>query len=306
MKRLMAVLFALIIFIAGCGLLPPTPDANNGLVKIRIPNPRMQQAGYELSAIPQDTETIGVRVEGPNPALVQVKSFGNSPYIEFSFLLPAPGNYKFYIIGANVDKVLNCYGIKQASIQPGIANEIPITLQTYSTSLTLESNTKTEKFKEPQYSTPQPREVIWSENNYLLEFSGDGIGALYYNLAWNSYKYHYAFTKYTTDSWSNKSFWLNVSKYEWTTSPKDTQRFYIRRNDDNSIRVYSDHYLNPPVSVYVPLLLVEENEPYNFTSGNIVISVPVVWEKFNNMEAGFLLTPINMRDLIGDTVIIVQ
>jgi hypothetical protein len=160
MKRLMAILFALIIFIAGCGLLPPTPDANNGLVKIRIPNPRMQQAGYELSAIPQDTETIGVRVEGLSPALVQVKSFGNSPYIEFSFLLPAPGNYKFYIIGANGDKVLNCYGIKQASIQPGIANEIPITLQTYSTSLTLQSNTGTRKFKEPQYSTFQPRFVL--------------------------------------------------------------------------------------------------------------------------------------------------
>lgn len=304
MKRLMAVLFALIIFIAGCGLLPPTPDANNGLVKIRIPNPRMQQAGYELSAIPQDTETIGVRVEGLSPALVQVKSFGNSPYIEFSFLLPAPGNYKFYIIGANGDKVLTCYGIKQASIQPGIANEIPITLQTYSTSLTLESNTKTEKFKEPQYSTPQPREVIWSENNYLLEFSGDEIGKLYFDLAFNANKPHYAFTKYTTDSWSNKSFWLNVSKYEWTNFPKDTQLFYIRSNGNNSIKVsYNSARL---LLVYVPLLLVEENEPYNFTSGNIVISIPVVWQKFNNMEAGFLLTPINMRDLIGDTVIIVQ
>jgi len=300
MKRLMAILFALIIFIAGCGLLPPTPDANNGLVKIRIPNPRMQQAGYELSAIPEDTETIGVRVEGLSPALVQVKSFGNSPYIEFSFLLPAPGNYKFYIIGANGDKVLNCYGIKQASIQPGIANEIPITLQTYSTSLKLESNTKTKRFKEPQYSTPQPREVIWSENTYLLEFSGDGLGKLYYDLAFNANKLHYAFTKYTTDSWLNKSFWLNASKYEWTNFPKDTQRFYIRRNGDNTIEV------SPPLLVYVPLLLVEENEPYNFTSGNIVISIPVVWEKFNNMEAGFLLPPINMRDLIGDTVIIVQ
>ena len=305
MKRLMAILFALIIFIAGCGLLPPTPDANNGLVKIRIPNPRMQQAGYELSAIPQDTETIGVRVEGLSPALVQVKSFGNSPYIEFSFLLPAPGNYKFYIIGANGDKVLTCYGIKQASIQPGIANEIPITLQTYSTSLTLQSNTGTRKFKEPQYSTFQPRFVLWSENNYLLEFSGDGIGKLYYDLAWNSSNLHYAFTKYTTDSWLNKSFWLNASSCEWTTSPKDTQRFYIHRNDDNSIRVYYSSS-TPRISVYVPLLLIEENEPYNFTSGNILISFPVVWEKFNNMEAGFLLTPIHMRDLIGDTVIIVQ
>ncbi len=304
MKRLMAVLFALIIFIAGCGLLPPTPDANNGLVKIRIPNPRMQQAGYELSAIPQDTETIGVRVEGLSPALVQVKSFGNSPYIEFSFLLPAPGNYKFYIIGANGDKVLTCYGIKQASIQPGIANEIPITLQTYSTSLTLESNTKTEKFKEPQYSTPQPREVIWSENNYLLEFSGDEIGKLYFDLAFNANKPHYAFTKYTTDSWSNKSFWLNVSKYEWTNFPKDTQLFYIRSNGNNSIKVsYNSARL---LLVYVPLLLVEENEPYNFTSGNIVISIPVVWQKFNNMEAGFLLPPINMSDLVGDTTIIVE
>ncbi len=305
MKRLMVILTVLILFIAGCGLLPPTPDANNGLVKIRIPNPRMQQAAYELSVIPEDTETIGVRVEGPNPALVQVKSFGNSPYIEFSFLLPAPGNYKFCIIGADGDKVLTCYGIKQASIQPGIANEIPITLQTYSTSLTLQSNTGTKKFKEPQYSTPQPREVIWSENSYLLEFSGDGIGKLYNDLAWKANKYHYAFTKYTTDSWSNKSFWLNVSKYEWTTSPKDTQRFDIRRYNDNSIRVV-DGFNNYQFFVYVPLLLVEENEPYNFTSGNIEISIPIVWEKFNNMEAGFLLTPINMRDLIGDTVIIVQ
>jgi hypothetical protein len=97
---------------------------------------------------------------------------------------------------------------------------------------------------------------------------------------------------------------LNASSCEWTTSPKDTQRFYIRRNDDNSIRVY--YSSSPQISVYVPLLLIEENEPYNFTSGNILISFPVVWEKFNNMEAGFLLTPINMRDLIGDTVIIVQ
>jgi len=32
MKRLMVILTVLILFIAGCGLLPPTPDANNGLV----------------------------------------------------------------------------------------------------------------------------------------------------------------------------------------------------------------------------------------------------------------------------------
>ncbi|WP_367363501.1 hypothetical protein [Mesotoga sp.] len=97
MKRFVVLLAVLILFVAGCGLLPPTPDANNGLVKIRIPNPRMKQEAYHLSVIPEDTETIGVRVEGLSPALVQVKSFGNSPYIEFSFLLPAPGNYKFYI-----------------------------------------------------------------------------------------------------------------------------------------------------------------------------------------------------------------
>ncbi len=304
MKRFVVLLAVLILFVAGCGLLPPTPDANNGLVKIRIPNPRMKQEAYHLSVIPEDTETIGVRVEGLSPALVQVKSFGNSPYIEFSFLLPAPGNYKFYIIGANGDKVLTCYGFKQASVQPGVTNEIPINLQTYSTSLTVQSNTRTRNFKEPQYSTAQPREVIWSETDYLLEFSGDGIGALYYSLAWKSNKPHYAFTKYTTDSWLNKSFWLNASNYEWTNFPKDTQRFNIKKYDDNSIRVYQDY--NTQIFVYVPLLLLEENEPYNFTSGNVVISIPIVWEKFNNMEAGFLLPPINMSDLVGDTTIIVE
>ncbi len=302
MKRLMAVLFALIIFIAGCGLLPPTPDANNGLVKIRIPNPRMQQAGYELSAIPEDTETIGVRVEGLS--LVQVKSFGNSPYIEFSFLLPAPGNYKFYIIGANGDKVLTCYGVKQASIQPGIANEISITLQTYSTSLTLQSNTGTKKFKEPQYSTFQPREVIWSEIWYSIEFSGNDIGVFYNDLRGGLVR-RYVFAKYTTDRWLDKSFWLELSTPNWASSPTDATPYYIRRKDDNCLEVYGTGGI-VRYPIYVPLLLVEENEPYNFTSGNIVISIPVVWEKFKNMEAGFLLPPINMRDLIGDTVIIVQ
>ncbi|WP_367363500.1 hypothetical protein [Mesotoga sp.] len=187
----------------------------------------------------------------------------------------------------------------------GLPTRFRSTFKLTPTSLTVQSNTRTRNFKEPQYSTAQPREVIWSETDYLLEFSGDGIGALYYSLAWNPIKPHYAFTKYTTDSWLNKSFWLNASNYEWTDFPKDTQRFYISKYNDNSIRVYRTYY-DTQIFVYVPLLLLEENEPYNFTSGNVVISIPIVWEKFNNMEAGFLLPPINMSDLVGDTTIIVE
>lgn len=307
MKGLMVLFAVLILFVAGCGLLPPTPDANNGLVKIRIPNPRTQQDTYELSVIPEDTETIGIHVEGLNPGISQVKNFGNSDYIEFSFLLPAPGNYKFYLIGANGSKVLTCYSIKQASIQPGITNEIFINVQTYSTSLSLQSNTRIKKFKEPLYSSYQPEEVIWSMNMYSLEFTGDELGALYYYLAWDEKNPDNLYTKYTTDKWLSKSFWLTYQSpfYVWASSPTDTQNCYIRNYSSNTIKAYSEHS-SVEFPVFVPLYFFEDNEPYNYNSGNVVISIPIVWEKFNNMEAGFLLPPINMSDLVGDTTIIVE
>lgn len=305
MKGLMVLFAVLILFVAGCGLLPPTPDANNGLVKIRIPNPRTQQDTYELSVIPEDTETIGIHVEGLNPSISQVKNFGNSDYIEFSFLLPAPGNYKFYLIGANGSKVLTCYSIKQASIQPAVTNEISINLQTYSTSFNLQSNTVTKKFKEPQYSSAQPNELIWSENIYGLEFAGEGLGTLYGDLAWNSSKYDYIFTKYTTDKWLKKAFWLTFPNFDWMSSPGPTQRYYIRYQDPDFIKVHEVTF-GFKLPIYVPLLFSEDNEPYSFGSGSVVISIPIVWKSFNNMEAGFLLPPINMSDLVGDTTIIVE
>jgi len=314
MKRLTAILFALIIFIAGCGLLPPTPDANNGLVKIRIPNPRMQQAGYELSAIPEDTETIGVRVEGPNPALVQVKSFGNSPYIEFSFLLPAPGEFEFYIIGSSSNKILTCFGHETVSIQAGISNEAEIHLRTYTINYSAISSTRMINFCEPKYSLQDPREVFWGKVEGTLSFTGDGL-AVFYKHFMGDYPQNYLFEEYSLDKWKEKTFWLKSKTLTWSEVPESfgyngglpNLICNLRTKGENTLHIINATYGEQFFPIYVPLVYKDNQEPYYFESGSVYLSVPVKWAAFNNMEAGFVLpTKIDLLEFIGEVTIVIK
>jgi len=314
MKGLMVLFAVLILFVAGCGLLPPTPDANNGLVKIRIPNPRTQQAAYELSVIPEDTETIGVRIEGINPSISQVKSFSEKDSVEFSFLLPAPNEYEFYIIGSDTNKILTCFGQETISIQPGVTNETEIPLRVYTVAYSSMPSTRLVSFSEPKYSSEEPREVFWGEVEATLEFTGEGL-ARFYDHFMGTYPQNYLFEEYSLDKWKGTSFWLKSKDFTWSEVPESfgfnagvpNLRYNLRPKGENTLHIISSTYGYLYFPIYVPIHYKDGQQSYDFGSGFVSLSVPIRWSAFSNMEAGFILpTKINLLDFIGRATILVK
>lgn len=304
-KVLLMTTSLLIVFLSSCWPLLDDvliPDEDKGLVRIRIQNPRFQQASHETSSIPIDTETIGLRIVGV-PPIVQVKSFEGNEHVEFAFLLLAPMTYDFYLIGACNSEILTCYAVKEGvEILPDSNTVVIIEMQTYEASSHFEVATTIGTYVEPEYSSSEPREVYWAVIRSSLSFVGQDLGDFFHSF-FSPTPQQYLQTEYNLDKWHHQSFWRD-REGNWSKTPVDG-RDHLFRESSNSIVVGRSN--RTTFSILVPLMYADTGNPYEFSDGIARLAIPIKWSAFDNMKAGLILeTPIDLSSYIAETVIIVR
>ena len=271
MKRIFGImlLVCVVLFLTSCFNFGPTPDSENGVVKIRIRNPNY---GISAAAIPVETDSFVVLIKGfsSSTPVVFDDSFGNREYIEFSIKLPGDKTYGFYLMGSAGGR-MTCFGsIKDVFVRSGENTQLQTQMKSINISFK-EKGTATDLriFQEPNYGTNTYRFVNWAREYYVFTCIGEGLGDFFSEA---SSGVSGIFTGYEFDIWNGQQFFLS-SEFNWYSST-ETYIYSIgetlKRADSNTLRA--------DVPVFFPMTYAfAGSSVYKYEWGKFTFYVPVSW-----------------------------
>lgn len=297
MKRIFGImlLVCVVLFLTSCFNFGPTPDSENGVVKIRIRNPNY---GISAAAIPVETDSFVVLIKGLSSStpVVFKESFGTKEYIEFSVKLPGGKTYSFYFMGREGERI-TCFGsAKNVLVPSGESTELETQMKLINFFYEMkgyEANIRT--FYEPPYGLDEARQVKWSEEYCLFKFTGAGLGDFSSEV---SLVHKSISTGYEFDIWNGNQYYFRSGlALPWYIS---TGEFIP--NIGISLKKFDANTIGAEIPIYFPLSYVDDSSSYEYEWGEFTFYVPITF----GGERVIFKELILFSELVGDVQIVVE